>query len=102
VLAQLPDFVHEIGVGTLVGRRFEFHAGGMLAYDLRQALAGNEFLYNLNRFNVATWARCACILVGSPWLFTPECRTPWQMELANALCRYAGMSKTVGFQLSTL
>ena len=59
---------------------------------------GMEFLYNLNRFNVATSrARCACIVIGSPRLFSPECRTPRQMELANVLCRYAEMSTAVGF-----
>jgi uncharacterized protein len=57
-----------------------------------------EFLYDLNRFNVATSrARCACILVGSARLFSPECRTPRQMELANVLCRYAEMSATASF-----
>ena len=57
---------------------------------------GMEFLYNLNRFNVATSrARCACIVVGSPRLFAPECHTPRQMELANILCRYAELSRTV-------
>jgi predicted RecB family nuclease len=57
---------------------------------------GMEFLYNLNRFNVATSrARCGCIVVGSPRLFSPECRTPRQMELANVLCRYAEMSKAI-------
>jgi len=48
-----------------------------------------EFLYDLNRLNVATSrARCACILVASPRLLEPECRTPRQMRLANAMCRY--------------
>ena len=47
---------------------------------------GMEFLYSLNRLNVATSrARCVCILVASPRLFEPECRTPRQMHLANAL-----------------
>jgi uncharacterized protein len=56
----------------------------------------------LNRFNVATSrARCACILVGSPLLLSPDCHTPWQMELANALCRYVEMSATVGFGLES-
>lgn len=55
-----------------------------------------EFLYNLNRFNVATSrARCVCIVVGSPRLFAPGCRTPRQIELANALCRYAELSTQV-------
>jgi uncharacterized protein len=50
---------------------------------------GMEFLYSLNRLNVATSrAKCLCILVGAPALFEPECRTPRHMELANAFCRY--------------
>ncbi len=54
-----------------------------------------EFLYNVHRLNVATSrARCACILIASPKLFEPECQTPRQMKLANALCRYAELAKT--------
>jgi uncharacterized protein len=57
---------------------------------------GMEFLYSLNRLNVATSrARCACILVANPRLFEPECKTPRQMKLANALCRYAELAQTV-------
>jgi uncharacterized protein len=48
-----------------------------------------DFLYSLNRLNVATSrARCAAILVASPRLFEPECRTPKQIRLANAHCRF--------------
>ena len=55
---------------------------------------GMEFLYSLNRLNVATSrARCAAILVASPRLFEPECRTPKQMRLANALCRFREIAK---------
>ena len=51
-----------------------------------------EFLYSLNRLNVATSrARCVCVLVGSLELFAPECQTPRQMQLANAFCRYRGV-----------
>jgi uncharacterized protein len=57
---------------------------------------GMEFLYSLNRLNVATSrARCVCILVASPRLFEPECRTPQQMRLANALCRYRELAREV-------
>jgi uncharacterized protein len=53
-----------------------------------------EFLYDLNRLNVATSrARCACILVASPRLLEPECKTPRQMRLANAMCRYVELGK---------
>jgi predicted RecB family nuclease len=50
---------------------------------------GMEFLYSSNRLNVATSrAKCICIIVASPRLFEAECRTPRQMQLANAFCRY--------------
>lgn len=50
---------------------------------------GMEFLYSANRLNVATSrAKCLCIMVACPRLFEVECRTPRQMVLANAFCRY--------------
>jgi superfamily I DNA and/or RNA helicase len=50
---------------------------------------GMEFLYSLNRLNVATSrAKCLCVLVASPAVFEATCRTPRQMQLANAFCRY--------------
>lgn len=54
---------------------------------------GMEFLYSANRFNVATSrAKCVCIVVASPRVFEAECRTPRQMQLANAFCRYLEMA----------
>ena len=58
---------------------------------------GMEFLYSLNRLNVATSrAKCASVLVGSPQIFEAECRTPRQIQLANAFCLYLEMAKQVG------
>jgi uncharacterized protein len=49
---------------------------------------GMEFLYSLNRLNVATSrARGLAIVVASPALVRVSCKTPRQMQLANALCR---------------
>ena len=57
---------------------------------------GMEFLYSLNRLNVATSrAKCASILVGSPQIFEAECRTPRQIQLANAFCRYLEMANCI-------
>jgi len=57
---------------------------------------GMEFLYSANRLNVATSrARCLCVVVGSPSLFEAECRTPRQMQLANAFCRYLELASTL-------
>ena len=69
-----------------------------LAINVEQTREGDfgEFLYNLNRFNVATSrAKCAVIVVANEALFTPDCVTPRQMELANALCRYREVAQVV-------
>jgi predicted RecB family nuclease len=55
---------------------------------------GMEFLYSLNRLNVATSrAQCLCVLVASPVVFEADCRTPEQMRLANAYCRYLELAQ---------
>lgn len=62
--------------------------------DAADAPRGMEFLYSLNRLNVATSrARCVSYLVCSPALFEAECRSPRQMQLANAFCRYLELSR---------
>lgn len=63
---------------------------------------GMEFLYSLNRLNVATSrAKCASILVSSLNLFEAECRTPRQIQLANAFCRFFEMAKHLSFDSAT-
>jgi predicted RecB family nuclease len=97
LVERLPD----AKVGTV--DKFQGQEAAVVIYSMttsssEDAPRGMEFLYNLNRFNVATSrACCACIVVGSPRLFSPECRTPHQMELANALCRYAELCEHVAF-----
>ena len=57
---------------------------------------GMEFLYSLNRLNVATSrAKCVSIMVGSPELFETECRTPRQAQLANAFCRFLELAHPI-------
>lgn len=92
---RLPD----ARVGTV--DKFQGQEAAVVIYSLttssqEDAPRGMEFLYNLNRFNVASSrARCTCIVVGSPRLLAPNCRTPRQMELANALCRYSELATLV-------
>jgi uncharacterized protein len=84
-------------VGTV--DKFQGQEAPVVIYSMatsspEDAPRGMEFLYDLHRLNVATSrARCACIIVASPLLFEPECRTPHQMRLANALCRYAELAR---------
>jgi superfamily I DNA and/or RNA helicase len=83
-------------VGTV--DKFQGQEGPVVIYSMATSRAedaprGMDFLFSLNRLNVATSrARCAAILVASPRLFEPECRTPRQMQLASALCRYREMA----------
>src|SRR5207249_10579291 len=64
-----------------------------------EAPRGLEFLYSLNRLNVATSrARCAVFVVANPRLYEPDCRTPRQIELANALCRYRELATQITLQ----
>jgi len=92
--ARLP---REARIGTV--DRFQGQEAPVVIYSMTtstpaDAPRGMEFLYSLNRFNVATSrARCACVIVGSPRLFEPECQTPRQMQLANACCRYLELAQ---------
>ena len=66
--------------------------------SLADAPRGMEFLYSLNRLNVATSrAKCMCIMVGSPELLEVDCRTPRQAQLANAFCRYLELAHPMKF-----
>ena len=61
----------------------------MTTSSYADAPRGMDFLYSGNRLNVASSrAKCLCILVAAPAVFEAECRTPPQMRLANAYCRY--------------
>ena len=53
-----------------------------------------DFLYSGHRLNVATSrARCVAVVVGSPDLWRVRARTPDQMRLANAFCRFVEMAE---------
>jgi predicted RecB family nuclease len=84
-------------VGTV--DRFQGQEAPISIYSMatstpEEAPRGLEFLYSLNRLNVATSrARCAAIVVASPELIRVQCQTPRQMQLANALCRLVEMAE---------
>jgi predicted RecB family nuclease len=95
LLVRLP----EANVGTV--DKFQGQEAPVVIYSLttsspQDAPRGMEFLYSLNRLNVATSrAKSNVIVVGSPKLLEPECKTPRQMQLANALCRYLELATVV-------
>src|SRR5262245_43787728 len=100
--AQVSDLLNRMRdarVGTV--DKFQGQEAPVVIYSLttsspEEAPRGMEFLYSLNRLNVATSrARAMVILVGSPRLLEPECRSPRQMQLANALCRYVELAQVM-------
>jgi uncharacterized protein len=57
--------------------------------SVEDAPRGTEFLYSLNRFNVAvSRARAVMAVVASPTLLAPHVGRPDQLRLVNALCRF--------------
>jgi uncharacterized protein len=94
--AQVSDLLVKLPPGACVGTvdKFQGQEAPVVIYSLttsspEDAPRGMEFLYSLNRFNVATSrAMTAVIVVGNPKLFEPDCKSPRQMQLANAFCAY--------------
>ena len=89
---ELQERVPGARIGTV--DKFQGQEAPIVIYSMTtsshaDAPCGMEFLYGANRFNVATSrAKCICVVVASPRVFEAECRTPRQMQLANAFCRY--------------
>lgn len=89
----LPD---EARVGTV--DKFQGQEAPISIYSLTTsspelAPRGMDFLYSRNRLNVATSrARCVAVVVASPDLLRVRARTPEQMRLANAFCRFVEMA----------
>ena len=96
---ELQDRIKGARIGTV--DKFQGQQAPIVIYSMTtsthaDAPRGMNFLYSLNRLNVATSrAQCVSILVCSPALLEPECRTPEQMKMANAFCRYLEMASTL-------
>lgn len=98
-VADLSVRLPNMRIGTV--DKFQGQEAPIVIYSLttsapEEAPRGMEFLYSLNRLNVATSRAMSCVIViGSTRLFEPECQTPRQMQLANALCRYRELATVV-------
>lgn len=100
IARELRKSIPQPRVGTV--DKFQGQEAPVVIYSMatsspEDAPRGMQFLYNPSRLNVATSrARCLAIVVASPLLFAPECRTPAQMKLANAFCRFLEMAERDG------
>lgn len=101
--AQVSALAQRLPLGTKIGTvdKFQGQEAPVVIYSMttstpEDAPRGMEFLYSSNRLNVATSrAQCLTVLVASPALFEVQCKTPRQIELANAFCRYLEMATVI-------
>jgi uncharacterized protein len=89
LMEKLPQ---DVRVGTV--DKFQGQQAPVVIYSMATSSAddaprGVDFLFSLNRLNVAvSRARSLAILVASPSLLMARCRNPRQMRLVSALCRF--------------
>jgi hypothetical protein len=96
---DLKDRITGARIGTV--DKFQGQEAPIVIYSMTtsthaDAPRGMNFLYSLNRLNVATSrAKALSVLVCSPALFEPECKTPEHMGMANAFCRYLELATRI-------
>ncbi len=92
----LGDLLPGFRIGTVdkfQGQEAPISIYSMATSSPEEAPRGMEFLYSLNRLNVATSrAQCLTLVVASPELLRVRCRTSRQMQLANAVARLVEMA----------
>ena len=100
-VAAIKRRIPGVRVGTV--DKFQGQQAPVVIYSMATSSAedaprGMEFLYSLNRLNVATSrAKALAIVVCSPDLTRADVHTPRQMKLANALCRYLELADRTDF-----
>jgi hypothetical protein len=98
--ARLPDGARVGTVDKFQGQEAPVVIYSMATSSVDDAPRGMDFLFSLNRLNVATSrAQGLVILVCSPELLKARCRTPEQMKLASALCRLVEVASGALFLL---
>src|SRR6266516_1742449 len=98
--AQVRRLIETLPHGARVGTvdKFQGQEAPVVIYSMAtssvdDAPRGMDFLFSLNRLNVAaSRAQGLVLLVCSPELLKARCRTPNQMRLASALCRLVEMA----------
>lgn len=96
----LPNF----DIGTV--DKFQGQEAPVIIYSvatsgIEEAPRGMDFLFSPNRFNVAvSRARARFILVANAGIFDAECKSPLQIKLANAFCRFKELSESSRFTSS--
>src|SRR5437660_1334638 len=102
--AQVRRLIETLPEGARVGTvdRFQGQEAPVVIYSMAtssvdDAPRGMDFLFSLNRLNVAaSRAQGLVTLVCSPALLKARCQTPNQIRLASALCRLVEVAAAQG------
>jgi len=95
----LQEAIPDLEIGTV--DKFQGQEAPIIIYSVatshpQDAPRGMDFLYSLNRFNVAvSRAKAMFIMVSSPAIFEPECKSPAQIKLANPFCRFREVAEEI-------
>ena len=100
--AHVAELRSHCPAGTRIGTvdKFQGQEGAVAIYSMASSTSedaprGMSFLYDLHRLNVAvSRAKAIGIVVCNPELLRVQCRSPEQIRLANALCRFVELAKT--------
>jgi predicted RecB family nuclease len=94
LIETLPERARVGTVDKFQGQEAPVVIYSMATSSVDDAPRGMDFLFSLNRLNVAaSRAQGLVILVCSPELLKGRCRTPDQMRLASALCSLVGVAQ---------
>jgi superfamily I DNA and/or RNA helicase len=98
---QVQALTDRLPIGVRVGTvdKFQGQEAPIVIYSMTSssidvAPRGSKFLFSRHRMNVATSrAKCLAVVITSPKLLAPPCKSPESMRLANGICRLAELSK---------
>ena len=87
----LPDTIRVGTVDKFQGQEAPVCLVSMTASSAEETSRGMDFLFSLNRINVAvSRAKCLALVFGAPRLRETKCGTVEQMHLVNTLCALNG------------
>lgn len=98
----LKEALPQFEIGTV--DKFQGQEAPVVIYSVttsspEDAPRGMEFLYSPNRFNVAvSRAKALFIMVASPSVLEPDCKSPAQIKLANPFCRFAELAEVISLE----
>ena len=100
--AQVRRLRQRVPAGVRVGTVDKFQGQeapvvliSMVSSTAEDAPRGLGFAFNRHRVNVATSrAQCRVVLVCAPRLLDADCKTVADMQLVNAVCRFAELART--------